>query len=134
MKCYYVIRKDLNMSPAKLAVQASHGTVLLAEGSRYFPELWKSWVKEGEMKAIIVEVSSEEKMNNLYTRFIKEHIQFPPKEGDFIGDANYCNESFVAKIYDNGYTEFDGYTYSGFVLLIDEENTPSFIKRLRLYK
>ena len=41
IKAYYVMRRDLKMSPAKLAVQVGHGTQLLMREADYY-EL-KDW-------------------------------------------------------------------------------------------
>ena len=53
-KLVIVVRKDLNLSPGKLAVQASHASVSCAVKSqekknKYF----KRWYKEGQKKVLV---------------------------------------------------------------------------------
>lgn len=111
MKAYFILRTDLNMSPAKLAVQVGHGVALMYNNPALANPL-KQWYGKDEMRKIVVKVDNEEKMNNIWNRLVEDKL-------------------FAEKIYDNGYTELDGFTYTGIVLLADE--VPNYIKRLRLY-
>lgn len=113
-KMFYIMRKDLNMSPSKLAIQIGHGTSLMFLNPCLKVQLVE-WFTENNMKKIIVSIDNEEKMKNIYLKLFNDKF-------------------FVDKIYDIGLTEFDGYTETGIVLLIKESNIPNYIKRLRLYK
>lgn len=112
-KMYYIIRKDLNMSPSKLAVQVGHGTSLMFLNTALKVPLTE-WFCRNNMKKIVVGIDNEEKMRNLYLKLFNDKY-------------------FVEKIYDMGLTEFDGYTETGTVLLVNEDDIPNYIKRLRLY-
>ena len=59
IKAYYVLRKDLNMSPAKLAVQCGHGTQLLMLSENY--KILEDWKLNSDSRKVVCEISSEEK-------------------------------------------------------------------------
>lgn len=113
MKAYYIIRKDLNLSPAKLAVQVGHGTCLLYNNIGLVEPI-KRW-NSNDMKKIVVGVDNEEKMKNLWNKLVEDKY-------------------FAEMIYDLGLTELNGFTHTGIVLLIAESDIPNYIKRLRLYE
>lgn len=110
------MRKDLNMSPAKLAVQVGHGTQYLLNASETIK--MQLWWSEWDSRKIVCEVSSEEKLLNLLEK-IRAHV-------------------VTCEIIDSGYTEFDGKTRTGICFLYDDEaDSPALekiIKRLQLYK
>lgn len=110
IKAYYVIRKDLGMSAAKLAVQVGHGTQLLMRNSD--PYIIKDWEEFSDSRKIVCEISSEEKLNNLFESLVSNKV----------------------KIVDSGYTEFDGKTFTGIAFFIDDTELPNKVKRLQLYK
>lgn len=116
IKAYFIMRKDLGMTPAKLAVQVGHGTQQLMRKADYYELL--SWEASSDSRKIVCEISSEEKMNNLYNIF-KEFVT-------------------TCEIWDSGYTEFNGRTKTGICLLYNEDNNNKFLeqklKRLQLYK
>jgi peptidyl-tRNA hydrolase len=116
IKAYYVFRKDLNMSPAKLAVQCGHGTQLLMLSVNY--KVLEDWRLNSDSRKIICEISSEEKLHNLYDA-LPEYID---KE----------------EIWDSGYTEFNGKTLTGIAFIINDKYTQQEVlkkvKRLQLYK
>ena len=55
-KAYFVMRKDLNMSPGTLAVQVGHGTdyIHLKQSKAY-----GYWLAQGLRKKIVTEVGSQ---------------------------------------------------------------------------
>lgn len=112
-KMYYIMRKDLNMSPSKLAVQIGHGTALMFL-NQALKEPLIDWFTCNNMKKVVVSIDNEEKMINLYLKLFNDKY-------------------FADKIYDIGLTEFNKYTETGIVLLIKETDIPKYIKRLRLY-
>lgn len=116
IKAYYVMRRDLNMSPAKLAVQVGHGTQLLMRKADCY--VLKDWENYCDSRKIVCEVSSENKLNSLYN-ILKETIT-------------------TVEIIDSGYTEFEGKTKTGIAFLYDDNLENLFIakkiKRLQLYK
>lgn len=60
-----VARKDLEMSPGKLAAQVAHGAVGASEKARKNnPEWFKGWLGEGQKK-VVVEVSNEKELRKL---------------------------------------------------------------------
>ena len=113
-KAYYLLRDDLNMTPAKQMIQVAHGTDLIwslymENGGSVFGE----WIKDNRRK-IVLKVSSLEKLQNIKTSLHTAILGLD--------------------IYDEGYTEFDGRTLTGMVIYpMDESRLPSNIKRLRLW-
>lgn len=116
IKAYYVFRKDLNMTPAKLAVQCGHGTQLLMLSENY--KILEDWKLNSDSRKVVCEISSEEKLHNLYNT-LTEYID-------------------IEEIWDSGYTEFNGKTLTGIAFMIDDEYTQQEVlkkvKRLQLYK
>lgn len=77
-----VARKDLEMSPGKLAVQVAHGSLSAAERARVEnPEWFEKWWKERQKK-IVVEINSEEELKDLKKK--AENLGIP---NDLIFDA-----------------------------------------------
>lgn len=112
-KAYYVLRQDLNMSTAKLAVQVGHGTDMVHAWTcfdRY--ELWKLQ----DRRKIVLSIKTETKLNNLIALLLKERIAFK-------------------EIVDIGLTELDGSTMTGIVIMpIDEDKLPKQVQRLQLWR
>jgi len=53
-KLVIVARKDLKLSPGKLAAQASHAAVTCAvKAQRHQPELFRRWYEEGQKKVVV---------------------------------------------------------------------------------
>jgi len=53
-KLMIVVRDDLNISPGKLAVQASHASVSCAvESEKKKKRYFKRWMKEGQKKVLV---------------------------------------------------------------------------------
>ena len=121
IKAYYVFRKDLNMTPAKLAVQCGHGTQLLMLSENY--KILEDWKLNSDSRKVVCEISSEEKLRNLYNT-LTEYIDI--------------EEIWIEEIWDSGYTEFNGKTLTGIAFMIDDEYTQQEVlkkvKRLQLYK
>lgn len=126
MYAVFILRKDLSMSVGKACVQVGHGTCILSEKLQY-PTFY-GWMYHNEMKKVICEVSSEEKLNNIYDRFLSE---IDRTELDYTG---YGGFTVCEKIYDNGYTEFNNEKTLTGIVLFQRDEYPSYIKRLRLYK
>lgn len=117
IKAYYVLRKDLNMSVAKLAVQVGHGTqLLMLSEPKELLDKWKDL--ESDSRKIVCGISSYEKLRNLYYD-LNQYIK-------------------VQVIQDSGYTEFNGKEFTGIAFFVDEQNAPAEVlkkvKRLQLYK
>ena len=126
VKAYFLLRSDLGMSPAKLAVQVGHGVVIMSENLD--KDQWKSWIRSSEMKKIILEVKTLEKLQNIYSKF--HHEKFLKMDVKYRRDEIICKE-----IWDNGHTEFNGVkTLTGLVMFGSESDLSSYVKRLRLWK
>lgn len=69
MKQAIVVRTDLKMSKGKIASQVSHASLAAFFESKK-PE---EWIKTG-MKKIVLKVSSEEELINLYKKAKKEKL------------------------------------------------------------
>jgi len=64
-KLAILVRKDLKMGKGKIAVQASHASVMASEVARKnFKEWWKGWLSEGQCK-IALKISSESELIKL---------------------------------------------------------------------
>ena len=73
-KLVIVVRKDLNISPGKLAVQASHASVSCAlESKKKKKKYFKRWMKEGQKK-VLVKCDDLEHMEFLKERAEKEDL------------------------------------------------------------
>ena len=133
MKAYFLMRQDLEMSPAKLAVQIGHGTDLIhtrhvqhhisstnfdewAGGDDPFTLVPIPGRMANYRRKIVLRVKSEDQLNKLMEKLLDDNI-WP----DIIKDI--------------GFTEFDGETVTGLVIHpISDERVPKYIKRLQLYK
>ncbi len=61
-----VVRKDLNMSCGKLAVQVAHASLEAAESVRSkYPDIYMEWRNEGAKK-VVLQVENEEKLMKIY--------------------------------------------------------------------
>lgn len=117
-KIYFIMRKDLNMSPAKLAVQIGHGMDYAYGALNIYPEILSDrfikWV-ENQRKKIVLEINNKEKLETAKNKLSEQGIIY-------------------FSIIDNGLTEFDGKTNTGIIILpISDDKIPKYIKRLRLY-
>lgn len=69
-KMVILIRTDLKMSKGKIAVQAAHAAVSASEEARKKnPDWWKSWMDEGQKKAVVKVKSLEELKKFEYQAF-----------------------------------------------------------------
>lgn len=67
-KMVLIARKDLNMSPGKLAAQCCHGAVWLMIGDRG-PE-YQNWMNTG-MKKVVLQVNSEIELDTIAMKAAK---------------------------------------------------------------
>ncbi len=68
-----IIRKDLGMSCGKISAQVAHAAVTLydrANNKRKYKKWLKKWLNEGQKK-VVVKVSSENELRNLYEKALK---------------------------------------------------------------
>ncbi len=122
IKTIYVIRKDLNMSGPKIAVQVGHGTDFIhmrtllnytGEYGRRHDIWYAQWIADDRRKSV-VGIKTEVKLKNLIKTLKDATIRF--------------NE-----IWDKGYTELDGETLTGIVIHpMDADELPKAVTRLRL--
>jgi len=114
IKAMYVMREDLNMSSAKLAVQVGHGTDFIHVNSHNADDCeYDGWIEQNRRK-IVVRIKTEIKLKNLMK---------------VLDDNNILYD----QIWDAGYTEFDGATFTGIVIQpIDDSRLPKAVTRLRL--
>jgi PTH2 family peptidyl-tRNA hydrolase len=104
-----VIRKDVEMSPAKLGVQVAHGTI--ESYVRTSPQIRDEWYKEG-MRKIVLMVNSKDELTN---------IMRSCKDATFIIDF--------------GLTELEPNTVTGLAFpIMLSEDIDKFTKHLKLYK
>ncbi|MDE1464765.1 aminoacyl-tRNA hydrolase [Spartinivicinus poritis] len=115
-KAYFVIRSDLELNPAKLAVQIGHGTDMIWQHQIIDQASFNAWLdsKQGDRRKIVLEVKSLEKLTSL-----KEKL---------VNNGFYCYD-----IVDSGYNFVEANTHTGIVIFPTAANTNT-IKRLRVYK
>jgi peptidyl-tRNA hydrolase len=116
-KAFYVIRKDLTMTPAKLGVQIGHGTDMIHIHTPHnHPDYYKAWIENDRAK-IVCGVSTLEDLERLIIRLVSDGIT-------------------GAAIVDHGYTEFNNVkTKTGIVIFpLPVEAIPNYVKRLQLLK
>lgn len=114
IKAYYILREDLDMSPAKLAVQVGHGTDLIHLRHHKSP-YYQHWLNGGDRRKIVLKIKSLDTLQSLVASLSTDNIP--------------CD-----LIEDSGYTEFQGKTLTGIVVYpIPDEEVPKRIQRLRLY-
>lgn len=68
------VRRDLGMSPGKLAVQVAHASVTASEDAR---KGWNDWLKgwlDEKQKKVVVEVRSEEELEELRDKALELEI------------------------------------------------------------
>lgn len=117
IKAYFVMREDLNMTPAKLAVQIGHGTQRLCIESD--KDLVNKWISlPSDSRKIVLKTKDFVSMHGI-KHFLK------------------ANEIECFMIVDSGYTEFNGVTQTGFCFLFNEEAVSEEVlkkvKRIRLW-
>ncbi len=73
-KLVIVVRKDLGLSPGKMAVQVAHAAVMCAfETKKRNPRWLKAWMDEGQRK-VVVKVQSEDELHTLREKARKEGL------------------------------------------------------------
>ncbi|MFO8109772.1 MAG: peptidyl-tRNA hydrolase Pth2 [Thermoplasmata archaeon] len=72
-KMVMVFRRDLNLSPGKLSVQAGHAAVTCALESKKHNKYFKKWYKEGQKKVSVL-CDDMEHMDFLKEMAIKRNI------------------------------------------------------------
>ena len=124
IKAIYVIRRDLNMSGPKIAVQVGHGTDFVhtrpnhtytsKEGRKYTMCYCRWMGSEGNRRKSVVGIKTEKKIKNVIKILKDNNIRFD-------------------EIWDAGYTELDGETMTGIVIHpIEDDELPKAVRRLRL--
>ncbi|WP_163833958.1 aminoacyl-tRNA hydrolase [Spartinivicinus ruber] len=113
-KAYFVIRSDLELNPAKLAVQIGHGTDMIWQHQMVDQASFKTWLspEQGDRRKIVLKVNSFEKLTSL-----KEKL---------ISNGFYCFD-----IVDSGYNFVEAYTQTGIVIFPTAVES-KVIKRLRI--
>lgn len=112
-KAYFIMRKDLGMSPGKLAVQVGHGTDYIHINQT---KDYGQWMAQGRRKKIVTEVKDQVELIEIVTLLRDRKVKF--------------NE-----IWDAGLTELNGTTFTGLVILpIEDEELPGRIKFLPKWK
>lgn len=69
-----VVRKDLNMSPGKLAVQVAHASVSAVEEARNKKPDWLKYWKKEKQKKVVVKAETEQRLERLKERAKKLDI------------------------------------------------------------
>ena len=87
-KMVIAIRSDLKLSKSKIAVYASHVSVLAVEEAKKKRSDWlKKWFSEGQKK-VVVQVSTELELETLYQKAINENLPC-----GFVNEYNQENKS-----------------------------------------
>lgn len=129
IRAYFILRKDLGLSPGKLAAQVGHGCDAIhllatgspwpAEGGRELEprdvEFYRGWTGSGRRK-IVVSVAGERELASLIELLRTRGVAF-------------------SAIDDLGLTELPGPTRTGVVLLPAPESiTPGVVRHLPLWR
>ena len=66
-KAYFIFRTDLNLTPAKLAVQVGHGVDLIWENSSDNAAAFNAWLakESGDRRKIVLKLKTLDQLNNL---------------------------------------------------------------------
>lgn len=108
-KAYFLLRKDLNMSPAKLAVQVGHGVDFIHTS----PVDLGDWYKDDRRK-IVLQVEDEAALEKISKLLEERNVDF----------------KFIE---DKGFTEFQKETITG-IVIYPTRDVPGMIKHLPTYK
>lgn len=112
-RVYLVMRKDLKMSPGKLAVQVGHGVdcVHLKKTGSY-----RKWMEDSRRRKIVVSVADALELAEIKALLIQRTVPYH-------------------EIWDAGLTEFNQPTHTGLVILPwPQELVPGKVKFLPLWK
>jgi peptidyl-tRNA hydrolase len=109
MKAYFLLRKDLNMSIAKLAVQVGHGVDMIHLNG-FSSQEWK----DNNRRKIVCQVSSLQELEKIEDILKTKDVPFK-------------------EIIDMGFTELQGKTKTG-IVVYPLSDPPGIIKHLPLYK
>lgn len=116
---YFIIRKDLNMFPAKLGIQIGHGTDFIHLSNNPTTKPYLRWLNLYDRRKIVLEIKSLEALENLSKLLLKKRVEHKIIE-------------------DSGYTEFAGKTITGIVICpIDKNELKKKVKkvsRLQLWR
>lgn len=114
MKAYFVIREDLQLSPAKLAIQVGHGVDLIWMNCSSI-DGFTDWLDPtvGDRRKLLLKIKSEEKLVNLMKALEDEGLE--------------CH-----RIVDSGYYELEQKTWTGIVVFPSRIQSKK-LNRLRLY-
>ena len=114
-KSYFIFRTDLNLTPAKLAVQVGHGVDLIWENSSNNLPAFNAWLakESGDRRKIVLKLKTLEQLNNL-----KKILD---------SDGMQCE-----LIIDSGYTVVESETITGLVVFPTNMEHKK-LKRLRIY-
>lgn len=115
-KAYFIMRRDLDLSAAKLAVQLGHGVDWLWSGQGSQAETFSAWrdPARGNRRKILLEVKSLAQLETVEKKLAEAGLA-------------------CARIVDAGYTEVAPDTVTGLVVF-PVEQLPASLKRLRLWQ
>jgi PTH2 family peptidyl-tRNA hydrolase len=76
-KAYFVFRTDLDLTPAKLAVQVGHGVDLIWRSSSNNLSAFNAWLakESGDRRKIVLKLKTLEQLNNLKKTLESDGIQ-----------------------------------------------------------
>jgi peptidyl-tRNA hydrolase len=115
IKACFVLRQDLDMSVAKLAIEVGHGTDMIHLHYRDDP-MYVRWIEEADRKKVVLRIKTLVRLENLIALLEESEIAFE-------------------KIYDRGYTEFGQTTLTGIIIFPTEESSlPRKVQKLQLWK
>lgn len=115
LKAIYIMRRDINMSSGKMAVQVGHLTTDMVMSIAH-TGLFNEWYEDCSQKKITKGVKTLSKLKNIMKTLLKEDVDF-------------------SKMYDNGLTEFNGVkTFTGIVIYPTYKEIPKSVRRLQLWK
>jgi len=111
---FFLLRRDLEMSDAKLAVQVGHGTDFIHMSGKDNTS-YAGWLNGADRRKIVLEVNTEDHLTNIIMILERIGTRFDVIE-DWLG------------------SEFEGKRVTGVVVHpLEEQYLPKKLKRLRLW-
>lgn len=114
IKAYYMIRKDLQLTPKELAVQIGHGTQYLVLNAK--DQIVNRWIYNSDSQKVICDIEDLTQLNRLTALLASYNVDYRP-------------------IIDFNLTEDTQYVLTGIALFVNsEELAKEVLEEIQLYE